>query len=70
MNIFKGVKVYTSTRRAPGITVGIPCQERNCLSEATAMADLKIMDQTWRFWSCDLHVQNLEDLMSELELSQ
>jgi len=68
LRIYKPTK--TTRRRKTIVSVGIPCQEINCVTEATCMADIGLFDNTWRFWSCDLHVTKLQDLVSELELSQ
>jgi hypothetical protein len=72
--MIKRLKIYkptkTTKRPGAGVSVGIPCQELNCVTEANSMADIGLFNNTWRFWSCELHVTKLEDLFSELELSQ
>jgi hypothetical protein len=72
--MIKRLKIYkptkTTKRPGAGVSVGIPCQEINCVVEANSMADISLFNNTWRFWSCESHITKLEDLFLELELSQ
>lgn len=71
--MIKRLKIYKPEKmswRVKTLSVGIQCQEVNCDIEASCMADIGLFDNVWRFWSCELHVTKLEDLISELELAQ
>ena len=53
-----------------GISVGMHCQEVNCVREAAGIVDLGLFSNTWRFWVCEIHSLELENQSTELELSQ
>ena len=74
MNFIKRLKIHTPPkpikRPSSGISVGIPCQEVNCVREAAGIVDLGLFSNTWRFWVCEIHSLELENQSTELELSQ
>ena len=45
LRIYKPTK--TTRRRKPIVSVGIPCQEINCVTEATCMADIGLYSETF-----------------------